>query len=243
MANRWIVAAVVLVIAAVLIPVGVWAAGNHPDGLNASRVERRVAEIYGRPDDPKTDDKVIGDILVERFYAVDTESGQRYVADVVKGRVKQIQNWTNEFGTTYYIFVLERRSLQNQRTALRSFVQQMAPPPLESSTAYLGMVIQPGAEDAMNVNFDGTLPVGRSGFYVWNNRPMYDTLLTVQSSALAAPQLMPSRGYNFLLSTTEIWPYFRTAFNVNKAVWVSEQILVDATSPQHRLAFYERLGN
>ena len=53
---------------------------------------------------------------------------------------------------------------------------------------------------------------------------------------------MPSRGYNFLLSTTELWPYFKTAFNVSKAIWVSEQILVDATSPEHRLAFYQRLS-
>src|ERR1051325_7122287 len=100
MTNKLVIAAVVLVIAAVLVPVGVWASNNHPDGRNASRVERRIAEIYGRPDEG-SDDKVVGDILIERFYAVDPETGQRYVADVAKGRVKEIQNWTNEFGTTF----------------------------------------------------------------------------------------------------------------------------------------------
>jgi hypothetical protein len=243
MANRFVIAAVVLVVAVVLVPVGVWAANNHPDGRNVSRVERRIAEIYGRPDEG-SDDKPVGDILIERFYAVDPETGQRYVADVVKGRVKAIQNWTNEFGTTFYTFVLERQSLQNQRQTLRGFVRELAPPDVESSITYLGLVLQPGAsDDAMAVNFDGTLPVGRAPFYVWNKRPMYDTLLTQQITALAAPQLMPSKGYNFLLSTSEIWPYFKTAFNLNKAIWVSEQILVDATSPQHRLAFYQRMGS
>jgi hypothetical protein len=95
----------------------------------------------------------------------------------------------------------------------------------------------------MSVNFDGTLPVGREPFFVWNHRPLYDTLLTQQITALTAPQLMPSKGYNFLLSTSDLWPYFKTAFNVNKAIWVSEQILVDATSPQHRVAFYQRMGS
>ena len=241
MTRWWAIAAVVVIGAAVLIPVGVWASNNHPDGFNRSRVERRIAEIYGRPD-VGSDDKVVGDILMERFYAVDPESGQRYVADVVKGRVKEIQNWTNEFGTTYYTLVLERQTLQNQRQALRGFVQKLAPPPLESGVSYLGLILQPGLDDAMAVNFDGTLPVGRSEFFVWNRRPMYDTLLSQQIGALAAPQLMPSKGYNFLLSTSELWPYFKTAFNVNKAIWVSEQILVDATSPEHRLVFYQRLS-
>src|SRR5438552_3801426 len=153
MANKFIIAGVVLVTAAVLVPVGVWAANNHPDGRNASRVERRIAEIYGRPD-TGSDDKVVGDILIERFYAVDAESGQRYVADVVKGRVKEIQSWTNEFGTTFYTLVLERQSLQNQRQTLRSFVRELTPPELESSVAYLRLVVQPGADDAMAVNFD-----------------------------------------------------------------------------------------
>jgi hypothetical protein len=242
MANKFVIAAVVLVIGGVLAVAGLWAADNHPDGRNASRVERRIAEIYGRPDEG-SDDKIIGDILLERFYAVDPETGQRYVADVVKGRVKEIQNWTNEFGTTFYTLVLERQSLQNQRQALRSYVREIAPPELEPSASYLGIVMQPGAsDDAMAVNFDGTLPVGRQPFYVWNRRPMYDTLLTQPIGSIASPQLMPSKGYNFLLSNSELWPYFKTAFNVQKAVWVSEQILVDATSPQHKIAFYQRLG-
>ena len=243
MRHKLAIAAVVLVIAGVLVPVGVWASNNHPDGRNASGVERRIAQIYGRPDEG-SDDKVVGDILIERFYAVDPESGQRYIADVAKGRVKEIQSWTNEFGTTFYTLVLERQSLQNQRQPLRSFVRELAPPQLENSAAYLGLVVQPGAaDDAMAVNFDGTVPVDREPFFVWNHRPLYDTLLTQPISSIQAPQLMPSKGYNFLLSTSELWPYFKTAFNVNKAVWVSEQILVDATSPQHRLAFYQRLGS
>jgi hypothetical protein len=243
MANKFVIALVMLVIAGVLVPVGVWASNNHPDGRNASRIERRIAEIYGRPDEG-SDDKVVGDILIERFYAVDPETGQRYVADVVKGRVKEIQNWTNEFGTTFYTLVLERQSLQNQRQTVRAFVRELAPPPLESSVLYLGLVMQPGAaDDAMAVNFDGTVPVGRAPFYVWNRRPMYDTLLSQPIGSIAAPQLMPSKGYNFLLSNSDLWPYFKTAFNVTKAVWVSEQILVDATSPRHRLAFYQRMGS
>jgi len=243
MTHKLAVAAVVLAIAAVLVPVGVWAANNHPDGRNQSRVERRIAEIFGRPDQG-SDDKVIGDILMERFYAVDPDTGQRYVADVVKGRVKEIQSWTNEFGTTFYTLVLERQTLQNRRQMLRSYVREMAPPQLEASASYLGLVIQPGAaDDAMAVNFDGTVPVDRQPFFVWNRRPMYDTLLTLPLGSIAAPQLMPSKGYNFLLSNSDLWPYFKTAFNVDKAVWVSEQILVDATTPQHRLAFYQRLGN
>jgi hypothetical protein len=101
--------------------------------------------------------------------------------------------------------------------------------------------VQPGTEDAMAVNFDGTVPIGREEFYVWNRKPMYDTLLTVPIGSLGSPQLMPSKGYNFLLSNTDLWPYFKTAFNVNKATWVSEQILVDATSPANRIVFYQRL--
>ena len=96
--------------------------------------------------------------------------------------------------------------------------------------------------EPLRLVFDGTVPVGREPFFVWNHRPLYDTLLTQPIGSIVAPQIMPSKGYNFLLSNSDLWPYFKTAFNLNKAVWVSEQILVDATSPEHRLAFYQRLS-
>src|SRR4051794_17255047 len=105
--NRWIILGLVMLVAGLLVPVGVWAATNYPDGQapRGSEAESRVAAVFGQP--TNADDTVVGDLLIERFYAVDSETGQRMIADVAKGRIRQLQAWSRDKnGATGYMMAL-----------------------------------------------------------------------------------------------------------------------------------------
>src|SRR6185295_859193 len=52
-----------------------------------SEVEQKAAAMFGYPVE-SSDGKIGGDLRVERFYAVDAETGEHYVADFLKGRIQ-----------------------------------------------------------------------------------------------------------------------------------------------------------
>src|SRR3954470_25016591 len=65
------------------------AATNHPGSPSrqGTDLENQIANVFGVPRG-KGDGSIVGDYLVERFYVVDGESGDHYVADLLKGRIQ-----------------------------------------------------------------------------------------------------------------------------------------------------------
>ena len=55
-------------------------------------------------------------------------------------------------------------------------------------------------------------------------------LETARDKVTASPELIGVEGYNYLLSSTDVFPYFRSEFGVGRAIFVSELLIVDTTS-------------
>ena len=85
-----------------------------------TEVERRAAALFGLPMQG-ADGKIVGDLLVERFYALDAETGERYVADFLKGRIQGLQSLGAE-NAGPYIALLDLRNSQRDREIGRAHV-------------------------------------------------------------------------------------------------------------------------
>jgi hypothetical protein len=63
-----------------------------------------------------TDGVITGDLLIERFYVLDSTTGEQYIADMLKGRVQGVQESTNENGqVTYALLLISRRCRTDAR--------------------------------------------------------------------------------------------------------------------------------
>jgi hypothetical protein len=221
--------------------VGYIAATNHPDTAapRGSEAEREIAAVFGEP--TGRDDAVNGDLLVERFYALDVETGDRYVADFLKGRVQDVLESQNDQGTVQYTLLLDVGSLQSDRELLVAYVMEVAHPADGDESLYLGLRMPTGLREAARLNFDGLLPAGRSEFRGPEEDDVWSFLLKQNYGEVTfAPRLIGVDGYNFLLSNTELFQFFRSEWRINRAVFVSELLLVDLTGDEQR-AIYNRL--
>jgi hypothetical protein len=227
---------------AFLMVVGYFAATAHPDTAppRGSDAEREIAAVFGLPLESR-DDIVSGDLLVERFYAVDMETGEHFVADILKGRVQRVLESQNENGNVQYTLLLDLANLQRDRALLAAYVGEVAQPQVESGF-YLGLRLPVGLTEAFRLNFDGLLPPERFEFRGPHDQDIY-TFLTQQNFAevTQAPRIIGVGGYNYLLSNTELYPYFRSEFRLPKAVFMSELVLVDMTGREQAATYYRLL--
>jgi hypothetical protein len=226
--------------ALILVAVGYAGAQYYPDTAppRGNDAERRISEVFGAP--LAADGFLTGDLLVERFYAIDAETGEHYIADQLKGRVNRVQESVNEQGIITYALLLDLGNLQRDQALLSEFVEQVAPPDSEYGR-YLGLRIPNGLNDAFPLNYDGLLPRERPEFHVQNFDDIYSFLTAQQyQDVTLGARLINVEGYNYLLSNTELWSYFRELFRVNKAHFMSELILVDMTA-RPQAAVYFRL--
>jgi hypothetical protein len=199
---------------------------SPPRGSDA---ERRIAEVFGAP--AGADGSITGDLLVERFYAVDAETGELFVADWVKGKIQRVQETVNENGILTYALLLDVSNLQRETALLSAFVDQVAPPDPERGGNYLGLRVPNGLRDAFPLNYDGLLPAEKPRFHVGEQEDFYGFLVGQRfDDVTLGARLINVDGYNFLLSNTALWSHFRELFRINKAVFMSELIVVDMTS-------------
>ncbi|HLF77265.1 MAG TPA: hypothetical protein VJB57_07195 [Dehalococcoidia bacterium] len=224
-----------IVTAGVIAAVVYLAANFYPDQTPpaTSEVEQQAAALFGLPSD--TDDgKIVGDLLVERFYAIDVETGERYVADFLKGRIESVQSLGPE-GAGPYLALLNLRNLQRDRALYAAFVDMVARPPGN----YLGLRAFPGANDAFRLNYEGFLPERRLPFQGPEGENAYDFLLAQKYDEVAkAPRLIRHEGHNYVLNSTEMFPFFRTEFRTGRALFLSELVIVDTTAtPQRSILF------
>lgn len=235
----WAKAMLGLLAAAVLAAAGYLAALYYPDKSppGPDELESRIAAVLSVPAD-SADEKLVGDYLVERFYALDVATGERYVADLLKGRIHGVQTAAREDGTRAIVLLLDLRNLQRDRDLYAAFVDAVAPPEQEDFVEYLGLRAFVGNFDAFALNYDGNLPEERREFRGPNGEETYAFLLARSLARQSLePRLIGIDGYNYLLSSSDRFPYFRSQFGV-EAVFVSELIIVDATArPQARVLF------
>ena len=225
----------------ILAAVGYAGTRYYPDTSppRGTQAERRIAEIFGAPG--SGDGVVTGDLLVERFYAIDADTGEHYVGDLLKGRVQGVQESTNENGQVQYALLLNLGNLQRDSALLRAFVEQVAAPTGDDAGFYLGLRVPMGLNDAFPLNYDGLLPPAKPAFHVQQSDSLYGYLVEQRyADVTLGARLVGVEGYNYLLSNTELFSYFRDLFRLNKATFMSELILVDMTG-RSNAATYLRL--
>jgi hypothetical protein len=180
-----------------------------------------------------SDRRLIGDLVIERFYAIDLDTGQRIVADLCKGRILDVSSKVKYDWTEYtYALDLDRTGLQTELGSIAAFVSEVAPPALGERVRYAGLQVQPGTQEKLQVNYVGVLPdelvefVGPQGEdeFAYLAAQVYTTLTRF------GPQLIDVQDNKFLLTNTEHLSAFRELFNVRRAVILAQLLLVDATS-------------
>lgn len=241
MPRRWWQRGLILVtLGALFAAVGYVGATEYPDGEppRGNELEANVARVFGVPQG-KIDDRIVGDFLVERFYIIDAESGSRYVGDLLKGRISSIQSTPIEGGALQYTLVLNLQNLLRDSALLAAFVQEVARPREPGVGEYLGLRAPNGLNDAFMLNYTGFIPNQRLPFSSEDGENLQDFLVSRRFAQVTlSPELIGVEGYNFLLSNTDLFPYFRVAFGINKAIFVSELLIVDTTAPEQQRAYY-----
>jgi hypothetical protein len=231
---RWLAAALAIAAllgftAIVLLALSYYPRGEPPSEAD---VERRAAAVFGAPEGG--DATVIGDLLVERFYALDADSGERYVADMLKGRIQGLQS-AGPVGTERYIALLDLANLQRDRALYAAFVEAVARP----QGNYLGLRVFPGFSDAFRLNYDGSLPERRQAISGPDGEDAFDYLLAQRYAQVGeGPRLIRVQGHNYVLNNTERFAFFRSEFRTGRALLLSELIIVDATSTRQRATFF-----
>jgi hypothetical protein len=214
-----------------------WASGHLPDTSPpaGARLEARVVKLFGRPGPQASDSIATGDFLVERFYILDVATGDRFIADFLKGRVEGVQTSRSEEGDATYTLLLDTRAMRRDRALFTKYVETVAPPAKDRGAPYLGLTVAGGAKDAFLLNYSGRMPLERHDFTTPDGSDAFGFLLSQPFESLTgSARLIGVEGTNFLVSNTSNFPYLASEFKLGKAVFLSELILVDATATRNR---------
>jgi hypothetical protein len=235
-------ALLLLLAAAVCLPAAAYAGFHNHPRVTAPQHEdagRFVAAVLHEP--ATADDDLIGDYVLERFYVVDKTTGKHHVADLLKGRVKDVASVIRQdLGGFAFTLALDRSGLSAESKRLEAYIARIAPPKVDASAQYLGFKVQDGQSEIFLVNYNGSLPWDQ--LHVPNAfGPDVYAILEQRDIATVMPLLIERKGNNYLLSTTNAFPYFSAIFKVEKAVLLSELIFVDATTPE-QVNFYSQIG-
>jgi len=228
------------VLAALIAGAAIAAARFYPDGAppRGSELEAKIAGVFGVPAD-SIDGRVVGDLLIERFYAIDADTGNRYVGDFLKGRIQSVQT-TNDNGLLKHTLVLSLQNLTRDRAIFSTFIEEVARPRERSLGEYLGVRVPQGTTDAFSLNYSGLLPEQRTAFSSSENESLQEFLASRRfAEVTASPELIGVDGYNYLLSNTEVFPYFSSIFGIRRAIFVSELLIVDATAQEQQRTYYK----
>jgi hypothetical protein len=225
-----IVVALITLGLAAITTAGYYGASRHPDyevprGLKA---QERITGLFGEPE-AAADEALVGDLLIERFYAVEPATGRRIVADMCKGRVKFLVETELENGLVKYAVLLDRRGLNP--TNIKLLIDKYSPP--DPDAIYMGVRMQGGNEEVFPVNYSGRLPRASAEFRGPAGQDVYAFLAGFKSTDVGrVPRILPVKDNVYLLSSTALYPYFTTLFRVQEAVFITELQFLDATSQE-----------
>ena len=225
----------VLVIVPLVVAAALYVGAAMPPDTTGPSSAEAASEIAGRFHIPAdADETLIGDFLVERFYIYDTETGQRKVADIVKGRIQNvIVSMTGDWSGYDYRFALNRQGLEAERDRLKAFVATLAPPDPNLNAEYLGLWVQGGATGVFLFNYTGRLPEEHSSFSSPSGEGDIYEFLRLQDYAETSKRIrvLDVNGTSFLLRTAADAPYYRENFRTQKAILLAELLVLDGTSP------------
>jgi hypothetical protein len=208
---------------------GYWGANHFPDvrPIEGNEAERKVASLFVVNDN--ADSVLAGDLLIERFYVMDVASGEAATGVLLKGRVRGLTVSERQDGTGIYTINVDRSGLGKEKDRLTAFIAASAPPPVEN-VKDLGLFVQEGEAEVVRLNYDARLPQRRHEFRGPRGEGVYAFLDQERRGTWLGARLLNMKGTNYLLSSTDVYPLFRTQFGVGRAVFLSELVLVDATS-------------
>jgi hypothetical protein len=228
---------------ALLTAAAYYGASHHPvtKPPSESTAEAEIAAVFSQPADSDSD--LQGDLLIERFYILDVDSGQVKVADICKGKILHVIATPGGDWVGYrYTLVLDRAHLSGDSERLSAFVRQTVPPDAREDSAYLGLRVQVDSYELFSLNYDGSLPAEDVVFEDQSGRDAY-TFLREQAFvdiSRRGLELVGVKGNNFVLGNTELVPGWGAQFGVKRAIVLGELIMVDATSPDQERLYSER---
>ena len=236
--------ALALLTAGALTLVGVVASKEHPRDVPrvGSVLERQVAEMFRDPTVDSWDGGLGGDFLVERFYILDVVTGDRYVADLLKGRINGVEVVQREDQSPTNVFLLDTKDMRRDKAFYNAYLKTVSHPERAIPQArYLGAVMPPGDRDAFPVNYTGEIPPARVPFHVGDDDDAYAYMLRQNYKGITEPRGLSVSGYFYVLSTTDLLPVFKTEYKLEKTMFVSELLVVDATTRQNKTLYYKLL--
>jgi hypothetical protein len=237
---RWKLALLV-VVAAMLVAAGLLAYERYPrsQGRTATELESQLAATYRDPAVPEWDENLAGDLLIERFYIVELATGQRYVADLLKGYIDDVEVVPREDQAPATVYLLKSRNMRRDKAFFNAYLkgvtdQTALPAP------YLGAVMPTGDSDAFPVNYSGDI-FGRLPFLADGVDDPYSYAVRQDYKDMTSPRGINVQGYIYVLSNSDLFPVFQAEFGLGKTAFVSELFVVDATSRGNRLLYYRLL--
>ncbi|MPZ48623.1 MAG: hypothetical protein GEU75_04795 [Dehalococcoidia bacterium] len=226
----------------VLVIAGYFGMVSYPDASapTAAEAARNIAATFHIPEN--ADQVLVGDYLIERFYILDVETGQRKAGDICKGRVKDIVvTMAGDWSGFDYRVVLDRTGLEGERDRIKAFVGTLAPVDPALNAEYVGLWVQGGPGGVFLLNYSGKLPEGHTRFSPPEDGGDVYSFLQVQDYAEVSKRLrlLNVDGTNFLLRSTAEAAYYRETFGTQKAVMLVELLVVDGTSPSQVSTYRE----
>jgi hypothetical protein len=209
---------------------------SHPDAQEAAQ---DIAATLHAP--AESDNLLIGDYLIERFYILDVDSGERKVGDICKGRIIDVIVTVSGDGAGYiYRLVLDRRGMTATRGQLAAFIAAVAPYDVGGEAISMGLRLQGGSTEVFNVNYDGRLPGEYAMFRGPDGEDIFSFMRMQDYDEIGGRlQLMTVEGNNYLLRTSAGVPYYQEEFRTKRAILVAQLLIVDATSPAQVSTYHE----
>jgi hypothetical protein len=205
-----------------------WGAAHHPDykSPRGIQVQGRIVDVFNVSPMP-ADSQVIGDYAIERYYAIDPATGRFFVADLCKGRIRNVIESTRDDGTISYVLDLDRSGLGSP---LLQNIGGLIEQPDNGST-YLGIRAQAGTAEALLLNYDGRLPRERSEFRSAKGQDARTFLRQIAAGAWRPTRhLLNTDGTNFVLTSTDMYPYFSAVFGMKGLLLLSRLEIVDGSA-------------
>src|SRR5262249_12583827 len=134
--------------------------------------------------------------------------------------------------------------LKRQEQLLNAYVRSISHPEELAPGSYLGLIAAAGNTDAFALNYTGALPERRSEFRGPEGEDLQAFLLKQKYESISDnPRLITADGYNYLLSNSEAFPLFKNLYGLSRAAFMSELLVIDATSRADRTRYYGLLNS
>ncbi len=230
-------------LAGVLLLAGYFGAHGYPHTAppQGSELEKRIAAVDRDPTVGSWDDTLSGDLLVERFYILDTTTGDRYVADFLKGRITGVEVVQREDQDPADVLLLDTKDMRRDRAFYSAYITSVSHPDREVDAFYLGVITPTGDRDAFPLNYNGQVPNTHEPFQVGEETDVYQYMLRQSYKDITTPRPIGVFGFNYVLSSSDVFSLFKNEYKLDKAMFVSELLIVDATSKANRYTYFRLL--